>query len=266
MTARLDNKIAIITGATSGIGEATARRFAEEGATLMLAARSVDKGEALAAELGDNVAFMRTDVSHEDEMAALVDATMERFGRLDCLFNNAGAGERSTAETIDEASFDHTMRLLAGSVAFGIKHAARVMKENGGGSIINNASIAGHRLGQGGYLYSGAKAAVAHFTRIASVELAAHGIRVNAISPGGVATPIFWGGSERAQTLSDEENAAKLDKLTGNLAHAAPIERAGLPVDIANAALFLASDEASFVNGHDLVVDGGRIQMFNEKG
>jgi NAD(P)-dependent dehydrogenase (short-subunit alcohol dehydrogenase family) len=266
MSARLENRIAIITGATSGIGEATARRFAEEGATLMLAARSVDKGEALAAELGDNVAFMRTDVSHEDEMAALVDATMERFGRLDCLFNNAGAGERSTAETIDEASFDHTMRLLAGSVAFGIKHAARVMKENGGGSIINNASIAGHRLGQGGYLYSGAKAAVAHFTRIASVELAAHGIRVNAISPGGVATPIFWGGSERAQTLSDEENAAKLDKLTGNLAHAAPIERAGLPVDIANAALFLASDEASFVNGHDLVVDGGRIQMFNEKG
>lgn len=266
MTARLENRIVIITGATSGIGEATARRFAAEGASLMLAARSVDKGEALAEELGDNVVFMKTDVSHEAQMAALVDATVERFGRLDCLFNNAGAGERSTAESIDEASFDHTMRLLAGSVAFGIKHAARVMKTGGGGSIINNASIAGHRLGQGGYLYSAAKAAVAHFTRIASVELAAYGIRVNAISPGGVATPIFWGGSERVQTLSDAENAAKLDKLTGNLAHAAPIERAGLPADIANAALFLASEEASFVNGHDLVVDGGRIQMFNEKG
>jgi len=91
MSARLENRIAIITGATSGIGEATARRFAEEGATLMLAARSVDKGEALAAERGDNVAFMRTDVSHEDEMAALVDATMERFGRLDCLFNPLGS-------------------------------------------------------------------------------------------------------------------------------------------------------------------------------
>ncbi|MES1941051.1 short-chain dehydrogenase [Salinisphaera sp. T5B8] len=266
MTARLENKIVIITGATSGIGEATARRFAEEGATLMLAARSVDKGEALAAELGDKVAFMRTDVSQEAEMAALVDATVERFGRLDCLFNNAGAGERSTAETIDQDSFDHFMRLLAGSVAFGIKHAARVMKDQGSGSIINNASIAAHRLNQGGYLYSGAKAAAAHFTRIASVELGEHGIRVNAISPGAIATPIFWGGSARAQTLSDEENAAKLDKLTSNLAHATPLPRSGYAVDIANAAVFLASDEAAFVNGHDLVVDGGRIQMFNEKG
>lgn len=266
MSGRLQDRVAIITGATSGIGEATARRFAEEGATLMLAARSTDKGEALAEELGDNVAFMRTDVSHEDEIAALVDATVARFGRLDCLFNNAGAGERSTAESIDEAAFDHTMRLLAGSVAFGIKHAARVMKDNGGGSIINNASIAAHRLGQGGYLYSGAKAAVAHFTRIASVELGGHGIRVNAISPGAIATPIFWGGSARAATLSDEENAAKLDKLTHNLAQATPLPRAGYAVDIANAAVFLASEEAGFVNGHDLVVDGGRIQMFNEKG
>ena len=154
---------------------------------------------------------------------------------------------------------------LAGSVAFGIKHVARVMKSCGGGSIINNASIAGHRLSQGGYLYSGAKAAAAHFTRIASVELGEYGIRVNAISPGAIATPIFWGGSARAQTLSDEENAAKLDKLTGNLAQATPLPRSGYAVDIANAAVFLASDEASFVNGHDLVVYGGRIQMFNEK-
>ncbi|GAB3673263.1 SDR family NAD(P)-dependent oxidoreductase [Salinisphaera aquimarina] len=263
MTARLQGKIAIITGATSGIGEATARRFAEEGASLMLAARSVDVGERLAAELGDNVVFKRTDVSHEAEMQALVDATIERFGRLDCLFNNAGAGERSTAETITEGDFDHTMRLLAGSVAFGIKHAARVMKDHGG-SIINNASIAGHRLGQGGYLYSGAKAAVAHFTRIAGVELGPHGIRVNAISPGAIATPIFWGGSARAATLSDAENQAKMDKLTGNLAQATPQPRAGYAVDIANAAVFLASDEASFINCHDLVVDGGRISMFNE--
>jgi len=266
MSTRLQDKIAVITGATSGIGEASARRFAEQGAKLVLAARSVDKGEALAAELGDNALFVATDVSREADMAALVDAAVARFGRVDCLFNNAGAGERSTAETITEAEFDHTMRLLAGSVAFGIKHAARVMKESGGGSIINNASIAGHRLGQGGYLYSGAKAAVAHFTRIAGVELGPFGIRVNAISPGAIATPIFWGGSARAATLSDAENQAKMDKLTANLARATPQPRAGYADDIAHAALFLASDEASFINCHDLVVDGGRISMFNESG
>lgn len=264
MSARLQDKIAIITGATSGIGEASARRFAEQGATLVLAARSVEKGQALAAELGGDTIFVATDVSREADMAALIDAAIERFGRVDCLFNNAGAGERSTAQTITEADFDATMRLLAGSVAFGIKHAARVMTN--GGSIINNASIAGHRLGQGGYLYSGAKAAVAHFTRMAGVELGPRGIRVNAISPGAIATPIFWGGSARAATLSDAENQAKMDKLTANLAKATPQPRAGHADDIAHAAVFLASDESAFINCHDLVVDGGRISMFNEAG
>lgn len=263
MSARLHDKIAIITGATSGIGEASARRFAEQGAKLVLAARSVDKGQALAAELGGDTIFVATDVSREADMAALVDTAVAHFGRLDCLFNNAGAGERSTAETITEADFDATMRLLAGSVAFGIKHAARVMKDNGG-SIINNASIAGHRLGQGGYLYSGAKAAVAHFTRMAGVELGPFGIRVNAISPGAIATPIFWGGSARAATLTDAENQAKMDKLTANLAQATPLPRSGHADDIAQAAVFLASDESAFINCHDLVVDGGRISMFNE--
>jgi len=262
MSARLQDKIAIITGATSGIGEASARRFAEQGATLVLAARSVEKGQALAAELGGDTIFVATDVSREADMAALIDAAIERFGRVDCLFNNAGAGERSTAQTITEADFDATMRLLAGSVAFGIKHAARVMTN--GGSIINNASIAGHRLGQGGYLYSGAKAAVAHFTRMAGVELGPRGIRVNAISPGAIATPIFWGGSARAATLSDAENQAKMDKLTANLAKATPQPLAGHADDIAHAAVFLASDESAFINCHDLVVDGGRISMFNE--
>lgn len=264
MNARLQDKIAVITGATSGIGEASARRFAEQGAKLVLAARSVEKGQALAAELGGDTIFVATDVSREADMAALMDAAVEHFGRVDCLFNNAGAGERSTAQTITEADFDATMRLLAGSVAFGIKHAARVMTN--GGSIINNASIAGHRLGQGGYLYSGAKAAVAHFTRMAGVELGPRGIRVNAISPGAIATPIFWGGSARAATLSDAENQAKMDKLTANLAKATPQPRAGHADDIAHAAVFLASDESAFINCHDLVVDGGRISMFNEAG
>lgn len=263
MSNRLADKITIITGATSGIGEATARRFIEEGATVVLAGRSDDKGEALAKELGERAVFKRTDVMKESDIAALVDFTVEKFGRLDCLFNNAGAGDRTTCESFDEAEFARIMRLLIGAPAFGIKHAARVMKETGG-SIINNASIAGHRRNQGGYLYSGAKAAVAHMTRLAGAELGPHGIRVNAISPGAVATPIFWGGSQRAQGLSDEENQRKMEKLQSNLAKATPLPRSGLADDIAFAAVFLASDEGSFINSHDLVVDGGRIAMFNE--
>ncbi|WP_101676110.1 SDR family NAD(P)-dependent oxidoreductase [Alloalcanivorax mobilis] len=264
MTNRLADKITIITGATSGIGEATARRYIEEGATVVLAGRSEEKGEALAKELGERAVFKCTDVMKEEDIAALVDFTVEKYGRLDSLFNNAGAGDRTSSESFDENEFARIMRLLVGAPAFGIKHAARVMKDGGGGSIINNASIAGHRRNQGGYLYSGAKAAVAHMTRLAGAELGPYGIRVNAISPGAVATPIFWGGSQRAQSLSDEENDKKMAKLQANLAKATPLPRSGLADDIAFAAIFLASDEGSFINSHDLIVDGGRIAMFNE--
>jgi NAD(P)-dependent dehydrogenase (short-subunit alcohol dehydrogenase family) len=268
MAGRLQDKVVIITGATSGIGEATARLFATQGAKLVLAGRSLDKGEALARELGSPAGgqciFQRTDVMKEADIARLVDTAVERFGQLDCLFNNAGAGERSSVESVTEEQFSEVMRLLVGSVVFGMKHAARVMKPAGKGSIINNASIAAHRSGQGGYLYSGAKAAVAHLTRLAGLDLGAANIRVNAISPGAIATPIFWGGSVRAQQLSDAENQQKMAKLQGNLAKATPIPRSGIADDIANAALFLASDESTYINCHDLVVDGGRIAMFNE--
>jgi len=268
-SARLQDKVAIITGATSGIGEATARVFAAHGAKLVIAGRSQERGEALAQELkalyGDRFMFHAVNVIHEREVGALVDATVDRFGRLDCLFNNAGAGERSSVESVTEEEFDRVMRLLVGSAVFGMKHAARVMKTSGGGSIINNASIAAHRINQGGYLYSGAKAALSHLTRLAGVELGPWSIRVNAISPGAIATPIFWGGSTRAQSLSDSENAQKMAKLQSNLASATPTPRSGLADDIAYAALFLASDEGSYINCHDLVVDGGRVAMFNEK-
>jgi NAD(P)-dependent dehydrogenase (short-subunit alcohol dehydrogenase family) len=265
MAGRLEGKVAIITGATSGIGEATARRFAAEGARLVIAGRTVDKGEALARELGEGVLFRRADVLREADIAALVDAALERFARLDCMFNNAGASAPEALESVTEQDFEKVMKLLLGSVVFGIKHAARAMKPQRSGSIINNSSIAAHRSGQGGLLYSTAKAAVSHFTRLSGVQLGPHGIRVNAISPGAIATPIFWGGSARAQTLSDEENRAKQAKLEQNLARATPLPRSGLGEDIANAALFLASDEGSFVNCHDLVVDGGRISQFHEK-
>ncbi len=267
MAGRLQDKVVVITGATSGIGEATARIFAAQGATLVLAGRSVDKGESLAKELSATTSclYHRTDVMQEDDIASLIDTTVARFGRLDCLFNNAGAGERSSVESVTEEHFAEVMRLLVGSVVFGMKHAARVMKPANAGSIINNASIAAHRSGQGGYLYSGAKAAVSHLTRLAGLELGQWNIRVNAISPGAIATPIFWGGSARAQQLSDAENEQKLAKLQGNLAKATPIPRSGIADDIANAALFLASDDSTYINCHDLVVDGGRIAMFNER-
>jgi len=264
MPGRLEGKVAVITGATSGIGEATARRFVAEGARVVLAGRSQERGNALASELGGNAFFHRADVMHEPDIAAAIEAAVGRFGKLDCLFNNAGAPTPGEIETITEEEFDYGMKLLVGSVMFGIKHAAFAMKPRGG-SIINNSSVAAHRLGQGGALYSAAKAAVSHITRIAGAKLGPHGIRVNAISPGAIATPIFWGGSAKAQSISAEENARKLAKLQGNLARATPLPRSGVADDIAHAAVFLASDESSFINAHDLVVDGGRIAQFFER-
>lgn len=263
MGERLQGKVAVITGATSGIGEATARLFVAEGATVLIAGRSRERGEALARELGERACFQAADVMREDDIAALVDAAVQRHGRLDCLFNNAGGNTPGTLDSVTPDEMDYAMRLLYGSALFGIKHASRVMKgQPGGGSIINNSSIAAHRLAQGSLLYSCAKAAVSHLTRLAGVQLGPHRIRVNSISPGAIATPIFWGG---ASSASDEVNAKRLAKLQGNLAQATPIPRSGEALDIAHAALFLASDEGSFVNCHDLVVDGGRIWQFNER-
>src|SRR5262245_41282850 len=188
MSGRLAGKVTIVTGATSGIGEATARCFVEQGATVILAGRGVDKGQQLAKELGARAVFQQADVMREADTAALVDFAVQRFGRLDCLFNNAGASTPGNVLDITEEQFASGVRLLVGSVVFGIKHAARAMKQNGGGSIINNASVAGHRYGQGSILYSASKAAVQHYTRLAGVELGPYNIRVNAISPGAIAT------------------------------------------------------------------------------
>ena len=264
MSGRLTGKVAVITGGTSGIGEATARRFVAEGARIIIAGRSEARGHALAEELGANALYQHTDVNHEKDIESVIDAAVSRFGQLDCLFNNAGASTPGELDTLTEEQFSAGMRLLVGSVMFGIKHGARVMKGRGG-SIINNSSVAAHRLGQGGMLYSAAKAAVSHVTRIAGVQLGPQGIRVNSISPGAIATPIFWGGSAKAETLSAEDNARKRAKLEANLARATPLPRTGYADDIAHAAAYLASDEGSFVNCHDLVVDGGRIAQFFER-
>ena len=261
---QLQGKVAVITGGTSGIGEATAELFVAQGAQVVLTGRSEEKGQLLASRLGQSAIYVAADVTKEEDIKLAIDQAIERFGRLDVLFNNAGGPTAGNLDDITREEINYGVDLLLTSTILGIRYAIEPMKIAGGGSIINNSSIAGLRYRQGNGLYSALKAAVTHYTRLAGVEFGPHGIRVNAISPGAIATPIFWGGSGRANTLSDEDNARKMEKLKGNLAKATPIPRSGIAEDIANAALFLASDAGSYINSHDLVVDGGRTAMFNE--
>jgi len=264
MSGRLDGKTAVITGGTSGIGAETARLFVAEGAHVILAGRGEAAGEALAADLGPRARFMRADVMLEDDIAALVDAAVEWTGRLDCMFNNAAGPTPGALDSVTPQEIDYALRLLVASVLLGTKHASNVMRPQGGGSIINNSSIAAHRARQGQFLYSIAKAAVTHLTSLAAVELSRTNVRVNAISPGAISTPLFWGGAAVHAQLSEEERSRRFEKLEHNLARATPTPRSGMPIDIAYAALFLASDEGSYVNGHDLVVDGGRVWDYHE--
>lgn len=254
---QLQGKVAVITGGTSGIGEGTVRRFVEEGARVVISGRNADKGLALVEELGPNTCFCQADVRREADVQATIAMAVERFGRLDCLFNNAGAPTAGSVETLTEADFRDGMDVLLFSVLTGIKHAAPIMKAQGSGTIINNSSVAAGHTHLGDYIYSIAKAAVVHATRMAGMELGRHGVTVNSIAPGVIATPIFYGGSAKAAQLDPGEADRKLTKLTRNLAKASPLMRTGTPIDIANAVVFLASDAAAFVNCHDLVVDGG---------
>jgi NAD(P)-dependent dehydrogenase (short-subunit alcohol dehydrogenase family) len=259
---RLANKVALISGGTSGIGAATAKLFRSQGAQVVITGRSKDKGEALAESIGAK--FVHADVTSEADIKQSIDATVSSFGRLDILFNNAGAQSGVKLEQLTMEHIDQSTKLLLASVMLSTRHAIGPMRSGGGGCIINNSSIAGLVSNNGDPLYSSLKAAVSHFTRLSGLELGADNIRVNSISPGAVATPIFWGGSARANMLSDAENESKMAKLVGNLKHATPLRQAGLADDIAEAALYLASDAGRFVTCHDLVVDGGRTAMFNE--
>ncbi len=264
MTNRLENKVALITGGTSGIGAETARLFINEGAKVVVSGRSKEKGENLSNELGGNSKYVLSDVTKEEDIENSINETLGEFGKLDILFNNAGGPVGAGIEKVTQKDIDYGVHLLLASVILGTKFAIEPMRKNGGGCIINNSSIAGIRYRQGDPLYAALKAGVTHYTRMSGVELGPDNIRVNSISPGAIATPIFWGGSQRANTLSDEENDKKLEKLKGNLAKAVPLNRSGLALDIAEAALYLASDAGSFVSCQDIVVDGGRTAMFNE--
>lgn len=251
---RLDNRVAIITGGASGIGEGTVRLFVDEGAQVVIADVQDAKGEMLADTLGGAAVFQHTDVSQDAEVKRVVDRALREYGRLDCIYNNAGLG--GVSGPIEETSvegFDATIGVLLRGVFLGIKHAAPVMKRQASGSIISTASVAGLLAGYGPHIYSAAKAAVIHLTKSVAMELGESGVRVNCICPGGIATPIFKG------FLGNMEEAAVVEMMKQRLSQIAPIQRSGLPEDIAHAALWLASDDSSFVNGHALIVDGGLI-------
>lgn len=253
--ARLDGKVAIITGGASGIGAGTVRRFVEEGARVVIADLGVEEGEALSAELGDAATFCRTDVSVEAEVATMVKTAEDSFGGLDVIFNNAGFGGVSgDTDTIElGAEYDATIGVMFTGVVLGVKYASKIMKAQGSGSIISTASVAGVQGGLGPHVYSGIKAGVIGFTRSIALELAAFNVRANAICPGGIATNIF-------KPMVDPENKmneATADVMRPMLANLHPIKRSGEPLDIANMALFLASDESTFVTGQHLMVDAG---------
>jgi NAD(P)-dependent dehydrogenase (short-subunit alcohol dehydrogenase family) len=251
---KLDGKVAVITGGASGIGDATVRLFVEEGCRVVIADVQDDRGARLAEELGKSASYLHADVSQEAQVSGAIAHAVSRFGRLDCLFNNAGAGGvAGPIEEIPADGFDHTMGVLLRGVFLGMKHAAPIMKRQRGGSIISTASVAGLQAGYGPHVYSAAKAAVVHLTRSVAMELGESGVRVNCICPGGIATPIF--GSALGLAGPEADRVAELMKTL--LATRQPIQRAGLPEDIARAALWLASEDSSFVNGHALIVDGG---------
>jgi NAD(P)-dependent dehydrogenase (short-subunit alcohol dehydrogenase family) len=261
----LDGKVAIITGATSGIGACTTALFIEEGAKVVFTGRRKANGQALAAKLGKNVLFVHADATREEDWQHVIDQTLKAFGRLDCLFNNAGGpAPPGSITSISVEGFDAAMALLVRSVMLGMKHAAPILMKQRSGSIINNGSVAGHRTGYSvSMIYGAAKAAVNHLTRCTAMELGEHNVRVNSVSPGAIATGIL----AKALGMAPQEADLIGEKMKAGFAKLQPIPRAGEPNDVAQCVAWLASDRSTFVNGTDIVVDGGLIdgRMFSQQ-
>ncbi|XP_016193991.1 short-chain dehydrogenase reductase 2a-like [Arachis ipaensis] len=264
---RLEGKIAIVTGGAKGIGEAAVRLFVKHGAKVVIADVDDTHGSNLANSLSPSATFVHCDVSIEPDMDNLVTSTVSKYGKLDIMFNNAGVlGDQSNSKksivNFDPDEFDMIMRVNVKGVALGIKHASRVMIPNGIGSIINTASVAGVMGGLGPHSYTASKHAILGLTKNTACELGRHGIRVNSISPFGVATSLLvnaWHTSEEVEgnnvNLPSHEEVEKIEEFVRGLANLRGVTLRSS--DIAEAALFLASEESKYVSGHNLVVDGG---------
>ena len=256
---KLDDKVAVITGATSGIGRRTAELFAKEGAYVVVSGRRQVEGQALASSLGPQALYVSADVAEDEQVEKLIQTSMDKFGRIDCLFNNAGIpGKAGGIENLEGSQINSELAVLINGVLYGMKHVAPIMKRQGSGTIINTGSIAGQRAGYGvSLVYSLAKAAVIHASKCVAMELAEHKIRVNSLSPGAIVTGIFGKAFGLDDAQADADGAT--DDLLDRFNDAQPYPRAGIAEDIARAALFLASDDSEFVTGTDILVDGGMI-------
>jgi NAD(P)-dependent dehydrogenase (short-subunit alcohol dehydrogenase family) len=243
--------VCLITGGASGIGAACVAAFAAAGYRVAFGDLQVEKGEALARTLGGAATFIRLDVRKESDFAAAVGAALERWNRLDCVVNNAAiAGVLGPLAQIPLEEYDHTCSTVQRSVFIGMREAARAMQPRRTGSIVNIASVSGLAGGYGPHVYSACKAAVIALTRSVALELAESGIRVNAVCPGNVETPIHTG-------VTDERWIERMEKIRPAHRDDQAIDRMGQPAEIAAAVLWLASDAASYVTGHALTVDGG---------
>ncbi len=251
MSGRLDGRVAAITGASSGIGRAAAERFAEEGAKVAIGDIQDDAGRQLAESLGGAAIYVHCDVTSEDDVSGLVDAAVAEFGQLDVMYNNAGiVGAVGPVDTTPADEWHASIDVLLHGVFYGVKHAARVMKPRMTGSIISMSSTAGVMGGLGPHAYAAAKHAVVGLTKNAAAELCRFGIRVNCIAPASMATPMV--------AFAHTGDHTNMDGALVELTASSPlIGRPGLATDVANAALWLASDESGYTSGHTLATDAG---------